>query len=62
MCLSKAWMENAQHDPPIMEEIAKIEVYGSKLVIKSLFGEQRELEANILEVDFTCNKILLNGE
>ena len=59
MCLSKARFREETTGEPIMEEIAKIRVEGDRVVLSSLFGEEKIVKANIEEVDFTRNSIVL---
>ncbi len=59
MCLSKARFREETTGKPIMEEIAKIRVEGDRVVLSSLFGEEKIIEANIEEIDFTRNSIVL---
>jgi predicted RNA-binding protein len=64
MCLSKAYVEKDGRKQFLMTDIASVKVNGSKLVLKTLFGEQQELTAKIIEIDFTANclKLQVAGE
>lgn len=59
MCLSRAWVSGQSTAEPIMQEIAKIRVDDGRVILISLFGEEKMLEADIEEVDFTRNIVLL---
>ena len=59
MCLSKAWFREENTGPVIMENIAKIKIENGKVILFSLFGEERIEKATVEEVDFTHNRILL---
>lgn len=59
MCLSKAWFSGESTAKPIMEDIAKITVQNQKVILRSLFGDEKTLDANIEEVDFTRNIVML---
>ena len=59
MCLFKARFREETTGEPIMEEIAKIRVEGDRVVLNSLFGEEKIIEANIEEIDFIRNSIVL---
>ena len=59
MCLSKAYIDRNGKRELLMEEIASIEVNDGKLLVKTLFGEQKEIEANIREISFLNNSIEL---
>jgi predicted RNA-binding protein len=59
MCLSKAYLEKGSKKELIMSDIASVKVEGSKLVLKSLFGEKKEVAATIREIDFTASLLKL---
>ena len=59
MCLSKAYIDKNGERGLLMEEVASVEVRDDKLLLKSLFGEQKEVEANIREIDFLTHSIVL---
>ena len=58
MCLSKVYVEGNEKQL-LMSDVASVEIHNDKLVLKSLFGEEKELEANIKEIDFLKNSIML---
>jgi|TARA_B100001971_G_C18238304_1_gene568942 predicted RNA-binding protein len=57
MCLSKVYVDSEL----LIEEIACVKVEGEKLLLKTLFGEQKEIEASIVEIDFLSHSILLGN-
>lgn len=59
MCLSKAYVEKAGKKDFLMTDIASVKVDGGKLILSSLFGEKKELNAHIIEIDFTANNLRL---
>ena len=61
MCLSKAYIDKNGSTELVMEEIASVKIEGDKLLFKTLFGEQKEVAANIRQVDFVSHSILLEG-
>jgi len=61
MCLSKAYIDRDGNTELVMEEIASVKIEGDKLLFKTLFGEQKEVAANIRQVDFVSHSILLEG-
>ena len=62
MCLSKAWYGAEKSGEAIMENIAKIRIENDKVVLRSLFGEERVEKATLEEVDFTRSYIILRRE
>ena len=59
MCLSKVYFDRNGEKELLMEEIASLTIRGDRLLLKTLFGEQKEVEAHIQEIDFKSNSILL---
>ena len=59
MCLAKVYIGGSGEDKPLMEEIISIKSEGNKLLIATLFGEQREIEASIKEIDFKSSNVIL---
>ena len=61
MCLSKAYIDRNGKRELLMEEIASVEIEDEKLLLKTLFGEKRKIEASIREIDFLTNRIVLGN-
>jgi predicted RNA-binding protein len=59
MCLSKAWFREESKGRAIMEDIAKVRIENGKVILSSLYGEERIENATLEEVDFTHNTIML---
>ena len=59
MCLSKAYVDRDGKKELLVEEVASLEFEDNKLLLKTLFGEQREVRANVKEIDFLNNSIVL---
>ena len=59
MCLSKAYIDSNGKRELLMEEVTSVEFRDGKLLFKTLFGEQKEVRANIREVNFLTHSILL---
>ena len=58
MCLAKAYL-GVDDNQPLAEDITMLKTDGSKLLITTLFGEQKEIEAGIKEIDFKASRIVL---
>ena len=58
MCLAKAYLAGAENEP-LAEDITMVKTDGANLLITTLFGEQKEIEAGITEIDFKASRILL---
>jgi len=59
MCLAKAYLGTDSGKELLIEEIASLKTGDGKLLLTTLFGEQREIEASIKEIDFRNSSILL---
>ena len=61
MCLSKAYIEKNGERGLLLEEVTSLEVKDDRLLLKTLLGEQKEIEASIKEIDFLTHNIILAG-
>ena len=61
MCLSKAYVARNGNEELLMEEIASLEIEGEKLLLKTLFGERKEITASIKQIDFMTHSIFLTN-
>ncbi len=61
MCLSKAYIDRNGKRELIIEDISSVDIEGSELLLKTLFGEQRKIEAHIRQIDFLSNSIVLQS-
>jgi predicted RNA-binding protein len=59
MCLGKAYLEGNGESELLLESVALLEVRGKKLRLSSLFGEEKEIEASLREIDFQTSRIIL---
>ena len=59
MCTSTAFLESDSGRETLMEELASIDVDGDCVQLRSLFGETRELQARISEIDFENGDVIL---
>jgi predicted RNA-binding protein len=59
MCLSKAYFEKNGDRELLLEEIASVEIEDDRLLFKTLFGEQKEVQAGIKQIDFMTHSIVL---
>lgn len=62
MCLAKAYLVKDSSKELVMEEIASMEVGRRKLVLRTIFGEQREVAARVKQIDFASSSIILESE
>jgi len=59
MCLAKAYL-NKWGDEPVLQDIAHMRLYGERVELETLFGEERVVSGRVVEIDFSTSKILLN--
>ena len=59
MCLAKAYLSKNGERELLMREIAYLGVGNEKLLLRTLFGEQKEVEAKLREIDFANSSIIL---
>jgi len=62
MCLAKAYLEATQGDRElVLESVSLVESKGDKLLLSTIFGEEKELSAVIREIDFENSRIILEA-
>ena len=59
MCLAKVYDAGNGEKELLLADIASLKVEDGKLLVTTLFGEQREMAANIKEIDFMASSITL---
>ena len=59
MCLSKVYFDRDGKKEVLLDEVASVVVDDGKLQLKTLFGEQQEINARIKEIDLVSHSILL---
>jgi predicted RNA-binding protein len=62
MCQSTAYVLKDGKEEELMADIATIIPVGKRLRLISLFGEEKEVEASIQEINLLGHKILLKPE
>ena len=60
MCLAKAYI-NDNMGEPLMKDISAVETGEGKVLMRTLFGERKEVAANIKEIDFLKSSIILES-
>jgi len=61
MCLAKAYVGINGEKELLMGDVASLKAKDGKLLVTTLFGEQKEIEANIKEIDFMSSSIILEN-
>ncbi len=59
MCMAKAYVGAGSGLELLLEDVSKVEIQGKQIRVETLFGEARELQAVIREIDFQGGSIVL---
>ena len=59
MCLAKAYLKGQGVREVILEDVAFVKIADKRLFLSTIFGEQKEIEADIREIDFEKASITL---
>ena len=62
MCLAKVYLREGDADKLIMETVAYVEKENGKILLRTILRQEKELEADIMEMDFTNSKIILKAK
>ncbi len=60
MCMASAYFDENGERELVLEDIAMIECDGKRIRIATLFGETKEIEGVIREVDFQNGAVILS--
>ena len=61
MCLSKVYAIKNGKRELFLSEIASLKIEANKLLLTTLLGEQKEIQASIREIDFLKHSIILEN-
>jgi predicted RNA-binding protein len=64
MCLAKAYIRSKADDAGstlVMENVARVEVDGDQIRVRSLFGDAKVVRGRIASIDFSENKLVLES-
>jgi len=59
MCLSKAFIQKNGERELLLEEVSSVKAQDGKILLTTLFGEQKEVRAGIKEIDFMTHNLVL---
>ena len=62
MCLAKVYLREGDKDRLVMETVAYAEKENGKILLRTILRQEKELEADIIEMDFTNSKIILKAK
>ncbi len=61
MCLGKAYIEAGDKRELVLDSIALMEIDGNRVRLSTIFGDQKELEARVKQIDFEGSRIILSS-
>ena len=61
MCLSKIYTIKNGKRELVLSEIASLKIEANKLLLTTLLGERKEIQASIREIDFLTHSIILEN-
>jgi len=59
MCMASVWIKKDSGEKNLLADVAVIKSRGEKLILSTLLGEEKSVEAKIEEIDFMNSKVLL---
>jgi predicted RNA-binding protein len=61
MCLARVYHAGKAGEKPMLEDVVSLKLKEGKLLMKTLFGEEKELEADLGEINFQTSRIFLEN-
>ena len=58
MCLATVYKESDQS--VILKNVSRIDVDGTKIILRDIMGEETQVEGRILMVDLANSKVIIN--
>ncbi len=59
MCLGKAYIEAGDKRELVLDSVALLEIDDNRVRLSTIFGDQKELEARVKQIDFEGSRIIL---
>ncbi|MFO8009371.1 MAG: CooT family nickel-binding protein [Dehalococcoidia bacterium] len=60
MCLAKAYVGETEPGNLMLEDVAWLQIEGTRINLTTLFGERKEINGRLREVDFQGSKIVID--
>ena len=61
MCLAKVYLDRNGEKELLLEEVAVVDIEDGKLLLRSIFNEQKSVKANIRQIDFANSNVILEN-
>ena len=59
MCETNAFLRSGGAEEMLLESLSKIEVKGDSLQLFNIFGDRKELQGRIVEINFQGGRVLV---
>jgi len=59
VCLAKVYLRKGGKDELLLETVASAEIRNGKLLLKTILRQEKEIEADIKEIDFANSRVIL---
>jgi len=59
MCLANVYRRSGDVQEELLQEVALIQVEGERLLLRTLFGDERVITGRIKELDFLNSTVLI---
>ena len=59
MCLAKVYLKDGDEEKLVMETVAYAEKKDGKLLLRNILRQEKEIEGEIVSIDFSASKIVL---
>jgi len=59
MCLAKVYLKEKDEKELVLESVAFVQIEDKQIRLATIFGERKEIEAGIKEIDFQNASVIL---
>ena len=59
MCLAKVYLKDGDEEQLVMETVAYAEQKGSKLLLKNILQQEKEIDGEVVAIDFSGSKVIV---
>ena len=59
MCMANAYLDAGGERELLLEDVSRVEIKGNRVRVETLFGDAREVEAVVREIDFQGGSLVL---
>ena len=59
MCLAKVYLKDGDEEQLVMETVAYAEQRGGKLLLKNILQQEKEIDGELVAIDFNGSKVIV---